>query len=127
MRRLLRSMAVVANRGATRRPVMLPADGWHEGLPSGEAARSQAVRYASVAQSAACLCVPAAAGPPSAGSARIRPAASGWSIQGREGRLRVDSRRPVGSTGLTAPNFKLPLFGLLADSRNWALPTFFRR
>jgi hypothetical protein len=39
-RGLLRSVALVVNRGAIQRPLGLPADGLHEGLPSGEPARS---------------------------------------------------------------------------------------
>ena len=63
------------------------------GSQSGEPARSQAARRASIAQSAAYLCVPTATGPPSGASAHVRTAASGRRVHGSVRRQRVVQRQ----------------------------------
>ena len=65
------------------------------GSRSGEPARSQAVRRASIARSAAYLRVPATAGPPSGASVDMRPTASGRRIRQRLRPQWVGTCRPM--------------------------------
>ena len=71
------------------------AESCTKGSRGGEPARSQAARRASIALSAACRCVPSAAGPPSGARVQVRPTASGRRVQGRGCRFRVGLRRPT--------------------------------
>ena len=63
-RRLLGAVTFVVEWDAMRRPLGLPADGFHARLPRLYLGRSQAARRASIAQSAACLWVPTYSSPP---------------------------------------------------------------
>jgi hypothetical protein len=65
------------------------AESCTKGSRGGEPARSQAARRASIALTAACRCVPSAAGPPSGARVQVRPTASGRRVQGRGCRFRV--------------------------------------
>ena len=66
-----------------------------QGSRSGEAARSQALRYASIALFAACRCAPSGAGPPTRACVRVRPAALGRRDLDSECPFRVGSAWPV--------------------------------